>query len=73
MEIKNLSKDFGVEINNFDCSKEINNNEIEFLRNTMQDKHFICFKNQNLDGNNLAQFTKNFGDLEAYPEKDKTK
>ena len=73
MEIKNLSKNFGVEINNFDCSKEINNDEIEFLRNTMQNKHFICFKNQNLDGNNLAQFTKNFGDLEAYPEKDKTK
>ena len=73
MEIKNLSKDFGVEINNFDCSKEINNDEIEFLRNTMQNKHFICFKNQNLDGSNLAKFTKNFGDLEAYPEKDKTK
>ena len=63
MEIKNLSKNFGVEINNFDCSKEINNYEIEFLRNTMQNKHFICFKNQNLDGNNLAQFTKNFGDI----------
>ena len=39
----------------------------------MQDKHFICFKNQNLDGNSLAKLTKNFGDLEAYPEKDKTK
>ena len=30
MEIKNLSKDFGVEINNFDCSKELNNDEVEF-------------------------------------------
>ena len=73
MDIKNLSKDFGVEINNFDCSKEIKFDEIEFLKKTMQDKHFICFKNQNLDGSNLAKFTKNFGDLEAYPEKDKTK
>ena len=73
MDIKNLSKDFGVEINNFDCSKEIKFDEIEFLKKTMQDKHFICFKNQNLDGNSLAKFTKNFGDLEAYPEKDKTK
>ena len=50
MEIKNLSENFGVEINNFDCSKEINNDEIEFLKNTMQNKHFICFKNQNFDG-----------------------
>ena len=73
MYIKNLTKDFGVEINNFDCSKEIKFDEIEFLKKTMQDKHFICFKNQNLDGNSLAKFTKNFGDLEAYPEKDKTK
>ena len=73
MDIKNLSKDFGVEINNFDCSKEIKFDEIEFLKKIMQDKHFICFKNQNLDGNSLAKFTKNFGDLEAYPEKDKTK
>ena len=73
MDIKNLSKDFGVEIKNFDCSKEIKSDEIELLKKIMQDKHFICFKNQNLDGNNLAKFTKNFGDLEAYPEKDKTK
>ena len=73
MDIKNLSKDFGVEIKNFECSKEINSDEIELLKKIMQDKHFICFKNQNLDGSNLAKFTKNFGDLEAYPEKDKTK
>ena len=73
MDIKNLSKDFGVEIKNFDCSKEIKSDEIKLIKKFMQDKHFICFKNQNLDGNNLAKFTKNFGDLEAYPEKDKTK
>ena len=73
MDIKNLSKDFGVELKNFDCSKEIKSDEIELLKKIMQDRHFICFKNQNLDGNNLAKFTKNFGDLEAYPEKDKTK
>ena len=68
MDIKNLSNDFGVEIKKFDCSKEIKSDEIELLKKIMQDKHFICFKNQNLDGSNLAKFTKNFGDLEAYPE-----
>ena len=73
MDIKNLSNDFGVEIKKFDCSKEIKSDEIELLKKIMQDKHFICFKNQNLDESNLAKFTKNFGDLEAYPEKDKTK
>ena len=73
MDIKKLTKSFGVEITNFDCSKIVNNNELEILKKTIQESHFICFKNQDLNGNTLAKFTKNFGDLEAYPEKDKTK
>jgi taurine dioxygenase/alpha-ketoglutarate-dependent 2,4-dichlorophenoxyacetate dioxygenase len=73
MDIKKLTKNFGVEITNFDCSKIVNNNELEILKKTIQESHFICFKNQDLNGNTLAKFTKNFGNLEAYPEKDKTK
>jgi taurine dioxygenase/alpha-ketoglutarate-dependent 2,4-dichlorophenoxyacetate dioxygenase len=73
MDIKKLTKNFGVEISNFDCSKIVNNNELEILKKTIQESHFICFKNQDLNGNTLAKFTKNFGHLEAYPEKDKTK
>ena len=73
MDIKKLTKNFGVEISNFDCSKIVNNNELEILKKSIQESHFICFKNQDLNGNTLAKFTKNFGDLEAYPEKDKTK
>ena len=73
MDIKKLTKNFGVEITNFDCSKIVNNNELEVLKKTIQESHFICFKNQDLNGNTLAKFTKNFCDLEAYPEKDKNK
>ena len=73
MDIKKLTKNFGVKITNFDCSQTINNNDLEILKKTIQESHFICFKNQDLNGNTLAKFTKNFGDLEAYPEKDKTK
>ena len=73
MDIKNLTDDFGVEVRNFDCSKKVEYSELNLLKKTIQDKHFICFKNQKLDGNTLAAFTKNFGKLEAYPEKDKTK
>ena len=73
MDIKNLTDDFGVEVRNFDCSKKIGYNELNLLKKTIQDRHFICFKNQKLDGDTLATFTKNFGKLEAYPEKDKTK
>ena len=73
MDIKKLTKNFGVEISNFDCSKIVNNNELEILKKTIQESHFICFKNQDLNGNTLGKFTKNFGNLEVYPEKDKTK
>ena len=73
MDIKNLTDDFGVEVRNFDCSKKIDYDELHLLKKTIQDKHFICFKNQKLDGDTLATFTKKFGKLEAYPEKDKTK
>ena len=73
MDIKKLTKNFGVKITNFDCSQTINNNDLEILKKTIQESHFICFKNQDLNGKTLAKFTKNFGDLEAYPEKDKTK
>ena len=73
MEITVLSDNFGVEITKFDCSQNIQLNDIKTLKDLIQSKHFICFKNQNLDSNSLANFTKNFGDLEAYPEKDKTK
>ena len=73
MDFKNLTDDFGVEVRNFDCSKKIEHDELNLLKKTIQDRHFICFKNQKLDGDKLATFTKNFGKLEAYPEKDKTK
>ena len=70
---KKLSNKLGVLITDFDCSRSITDKDLDFLKKTIQKYHFICFKNQNLDGNKLAKFTKNFGDLEAYPEKDKTK
>ena len=50
MDIKNLTDDFGVEVRNFDCSKKIGYNELNLLKKTIQDRHFICFKNQKLDG-----------------------
>ena len=73
IEMKNLSQHTGVSINKFDCSKTLNSKQVVFLKSLMQDKHFICFKNQELDENSLIKFTKHFGNLESYPEKDKTK
>ena len=51
LNIEKLTENFGAQINNFDCSKTLEVNELEILKNTMQNSHFICFKNQKLDGN----------------------
>jgi alpha-ketoglutarate-dependent taurine dioxygenase len=71
--VEKLSNHIGVQINNFDCSKQLDVVKVKKINQIIQKHHFICFKNQKINGESLAQFTKNFGDLEAYPEKDKTK
>ena len=43
-KITNLSQQMGISIEDFDCSKKLNKNEIESLKNLIQDNHFICFK-----------------------------
>ena len=41
MDIKNLTDDFGVEVSNFDCSKKVEYSELNLLKKTIQDRHFI--------------------------------
>ena len=63
MEIryKRLSPNFGVEINNIDCSKKISNSNLSIINKLIQEKHFIYFKDQSLDEKKLSNFAKNFG------------
>ena len=63
----------GIIINNFDASKDVNDEKIFQIRELIQKKHFICFRNQNLNEDTLLNFARQFGALESYPEKDKTK
>ena len=72
-ELKKLSKHTGISIYNFDCSKKLSKAQITKLEQLIQEHHFICFKKQKIDENSLINFTRNFGNLESYPEKDKTK
>lgn len=73
LKFKDLNEHTGVEIKGLNCSKILNNKEIKIIKKIIHKKHFICFKNQKMDANNLAKFIKNFGNPEAYPEKNKTK
>ena len=65
MEIKVLKDNFGVEITKFDCSQNIDLEDINVLKDLIQSKHFNCVENQNLDGNSLANFNTNVVNLEA--------
>ena len=53
-----LSDHIGLKIENFDCFKKINGEELISLKTFIQEKHFICFKNQNLNEESLVNFTK---------------
>ena len=56
MNIRKLTKNFGVEITNFDCSKVVKSDDLKILKETIQENHFICFKNQKLNGDSLGSF-----------------
>ena len=73
IKFENITEHTGVKIYNFDTSVDINKEDIKKIKQLMQDKHFICFKNQNLNEDSLIKFSRNFGNLKSYTEKNKTK
>ena len=56
MDIKNVSEDFGVEINNFDCSQEIKFDEIESNTLSVLEKptYLDLFKNAVLNSDGVV-------------------
>jgi len=73
IDFENITDHTGVRIYNFDASKNVDKDDLNEIKKLMHNKHFICFKNQKLDEDSLINFCKNFGNLESYPEKNKTK
>ena len=61
MRYKPLSPNFGVEINNIDCSKKISNSNLSKINRLIQEKHFIYFKDQSLDEKNYLILQKILG------------
>ena len=75
MEIryKTLSPNFGVEINNIDCSKKISNSNLSIINKLIQEKHFIYFKDQSLDEKNYLILQKILGSSKFILKKIKQK
>ena len=72
-QINNISDQFGVEVIGLDVSKNLNEKDVIVLKDLFHKNHVIVFRKQSLSDEEQLSFTENFGDLEVYPEADKTK
>ena len=71
--INRLGKALGAEVVGLDCSQPLDRDTLERVRAAFQEHHVLCFRDQNLTEAAQIAFSKQFGPLEAFPEKDKTK
>ncbi len=72
-QIRRLSPALGAEVIGLDVSRPLAAHTLGILRGAFQDHHMLCFRDQRLDDDALVAFSKQFGPLEKFPEKDKTK
>ena len=71
--IRRLSPALGAEVIGLDASKPFEPHTLQVLRDAFQEHHMLCFRGQQLDDEAMIGFSKQFGPLEEFPEKDKTK
>ncbi|MCH9675432.1 MAG: TauD/TfdA family dioxygenase [Gammaproteobacteria bacterium] len=71
--INPISDALGAEIVGLDVSHSLDPNTVQRLRDAFQTYHMLCFRDQHLDDEAMVAFSTQFGPLEAFPEKDKTK
>jgi len=70
---KKLSDCFGVELSKIDLTLNLSIEEINNIKKLFQDSHLIVFKDQSLNDDQQLKFTGYFGELEEFPEANKTK
>lgn len=71
--IRRLSPALGAEVVGLDASEPFEPHTLQVLRDAFQEHHMLCFRDQALDDEAMIAFSKQFGPLEEFPEKDKTK
>lgn len=73
LAIHRLSPALGAEVVGIDLARALDSATLGRLREAFQDHHMLCFRDQRLNDAQLMAFSQQFGPLEAFPEKDKTK
>jgi taurine dioxygenase/alpha-ketoglutarate-dependent 2,4-dichlorophenoxyacetate dioxygenase len=71
--ITRLSPALGAEVRGLDVSRPLDATTVARVREAFQEHHLLCFRDQTLTDDQLTAFSLQFGPLEAFPEKDKTK
>ena len=71
--IRPLSPALGAEIVGLDTSVPFAPHTMRVLLDAFQEYHLLCFRDQHLDDREMVAFSKQFGPLEEFPEKDRTK
>lgn len=72
-QVNRLSPALGAEIVGLDVSRPLPAQVLAVVRDAFQQHHMLCFRDQRLDDDALVAFSTQFGPLEKFPEKDKTK
>ena len=71
--INPLGSALGAEVVGLDCGQPFGADTLNRVREAFQAHHVLCFRDQNLSEAAQIEFSRQFGVLEAFPEKDKTK
>ena len=71
--IRRLSPALGAEVVGLDASKPFDPHTMQVVRDAFQEHHLLCFRDQRIEDDEMVAFSKQFGPLEEFPEKDKTK
>ena len=72
-QINPLGDVLGAEVTGLDLSQPMDEATFAKVRDAFQTHHLLCFRDQHLDDAQIVSFSTQFGPLEIYPEKDKTK
>ena len=71
--IHRLSPALGAEVVGIDLAQPLDAAAVTRVRDAFQEHHLLCFRDQHLTDDELMAFSLQFGPLEGFPEKDKTR
>ncbi len=71
--VRRVGAALGAEVIGLDLTQSCDHATLDWIRDTLQQHHVLCIRNQALTEKHQLAFSTQLGPLEAFPEKDKTK